>query len=98
MRIAKTVTFAKNHGFEYFTSSLLYSRYQNHHEIKRQCEDLSKGFGVQFVYYDFREGWRAGIESAISQGLYRQAYCGCIYSEQERYDKTMRVKRKVNNA
>jgi hypothetical protein len=97
MRIDETVTFAKKHDFEYFTSSLLYSRYQNHDEIKGQCEDISKGSGVQFVYYDFREGWRSGIESAISQGLYRQAYCGCIYSEQERYDKTMRTKRKKNN-
>ena len=97
MRIEETVTFAKKHHFEYFTSSLLYSRYQNHDEIKGQCEDISKGSGVQFVYYDFREGWKSGIESAISQGLYRQAYCGCIYSEQERYDKTMRTKRKNNN-
>ena len=97
MRIGQTVTFAKKHGFEYFTSSLLYSRYQNHDEIRRQCEDLSQDSGVQFFYYDFRVGWRSGVESAISQGLYRQAYCGCIYSEQERYDKTLRAKRKKNN-
>lgn len=96
MRITETVAFAQAHEFSFFSTSLLYSRYQNHFEIKEQCEYISKSSGIDFFYHDFRKGWNYGIESAISQGLYRQPYCGCIYSEQERYDKSMRFKRKNN--
>lgn len=96
MRITETIAFAQAHGFNYFSTSLLYSRYQKHFEIKNQCEDISQKSGVEFFYHDFREGWSVGIESSMSQGLYRQPYCGCIYSEQERYDKTLKSKRKNN--
>jgi predicted adenine nucleotide alpha hydrolase (AANH) superfamily ATPase len=42
---------------------------------------------IPFYYHDFREGWQQGIDMSKEMGLYRQSYCGCIYSEQERYDK-----------
>ena len=48
--------------------------------------------GVEFYYDDFREGWQDGIDEAIALDLYRQPYCGCIYSEQERYDKKLQKK------
>ena len=96
MRIRETALFAKNNGFDAFSTSLLYSKYQNHYEIRQQCLDYSKTLGINFFYHDFREGWKTGIESSISQGLYRQSYCGCIYSEQDRYDKSLRKKGKDN--
>ncbi|MGW8159847.1 MAG: epoxyqueuosine reductase QueH [Desulfoprunum sp.] len=96
IRIKETALFARNNGFDAFSTSLLYSRYQNHEEIRQQCMDISKSLGIQFVYHDFRQGWKRGIESSIAQGLYRQSYCGCIYSEQERYDKCLRKKGKDN--
>jgi predicted adenine nucleotide alpha hydrolase (AANH) superfamily ATPase len=43
--------------------------------------------GVPFFYRDFREGWKAGIEISKGLNMYRQSYCGCIYSEKERYYK-----------
>lgn len=94
LRIIKTVEFARSNFFASFTTSLLYSRYQNHIEIRQQCEALARESDIEFYYEDFRLGWQFGIDTSIAQGLYRQSYCGCIYSEQERYDKTLRSKRK----
>jgi hypothetical protein len=72
-------------GFDAFTSSLLYSRYQKHDVITEIGEHLAEKHGVKFHYDDFRSGWRQGIDSSRQLGLYRQQYCGCIYSEKERY-------------
>jgi len=41
--------------------------------------------GISFYYEDFRQGWRKGMEVSKAMGLYRQQYCGCIYSEKERF-------------
>ena len=72
-------------GFEAFTASLLYSRYQKHDEIRGLGERIGSKYGVKFYYQDFREGWQEGIRLSKERGLYRQQYCGCIYSEKERY-------------
>ncbi|MCL7488195.1 MAG: epoxyqueuosine reductase QueH [Desulfobulbaceae bacterium] len=77
-----------------FTTTLLYSRYQNHEQVREKGEELAEKFGVAFYYQDFRAGWQNGIDRSREMGLYRQPYCGCIYSEQERYDKKFRKKNK----
>lgn len=94
LRMTQTCNLAKNKGFDSFSTTLLYSKYQHHSEIKYLCQVLSKDTGLPFYYKDFREGWQSGIDSSREQGLYRQSYCGCIYSEQQRYDKFMRSERK----
>ena len=94
MRLEPTVIKAKEVGADAFTTTLLYSRYQNHALIKKQSEDLAERHGIPFYYQDFREGWQQGIDMAIEMDLYRQPYCGCIYSEQERYDKKLKKKKK----
>lgn len=90
MRLVRTVEKAAADGFDGFTTTLLYSKYQNHRLLRERCEQLAEAHGVSFLYEDFRLGWQQGIDESISMGLYRQPYCGCIYSEQERYDKRMR--------
>ena len=85
-RLKKTVAVAKERGFASCSSTLLYSKYQNHALIRTLGEELCSQDGLFFVYRDFREGWQQGVDGSISRGLYRQPYCGCIYSEQERYD------------
>jgi hypothetical protein len=90
MRLGEVARLAAEQGFEAFSTSLLYSRYQQHDEIRRQGEELAVRHGLLFYYEDFRQGWQEGIDSSIAMELYRQPYCGCIYSEQERYDKKMR--------
>jgi len=48
-------------------------------------EAVGKSVGVPFYYQDFRTGWKAGLEESKRMNIYRQQYCGCIYSEKERY-------------
>jgi len=95
MRLEKTAIQAEETGADAFTSTLLYSRYQNHAVIKTIGQKLANKYGVEFYYEDFREGWQDGIDSAIAMDLYRQPYCGCIYSEQERYDKKLQKKMRM---
>lgn len=84
-RLEATARQAAEQGYEAFTSSLLYSRFQNHGAIREAGERLARQFEVTFVYEDFRKGWNEGIAVSRTMGLYRQQYCGCIYSEQDRY-------------
>lgn len=76
---------ARAQGFDAFTSSLFYSRYQNHAVMRQLAEEAAQRHGVAFLYRDFRTGWQEGIRRSKELGLYRQQYCGCIYSEKERY-------------
>jgi len=85
LRLEATAHAAKRGKFDAFTSTLLYSKHQNHELIKAIGEAVGKKQGVQFLYRDFRNGWKEGIEESKALGLYRQGYCGCIYSEKERY-------------
>jgi predicted adenine nucleotide alpha hydrolase (AANH) superfamily ATPase len=84
-RLEATAQAAKEHNFDYFSSSLLYSKYQDHEMIKRIGMGLTEKYGVPFYYDDFRIGWKEGIKESKDMGLYRQQYCGCIFSEKERY-------------
>jgi len=90
MRLAATARQALALGAEAFSTTLLYSRFQKHDLIREKGELIASQYDIPFYYREFREGWHAGIEMAIDMDLYRQPYCGCIYSEQERYDKKMR--------
>ncbi|MFC1524517.1 epoxyqueuosine reductase QueH [Thermodesulfobacteriota bacterium] len=93
MRLRSTVIHAREIGADAFTTTLLYSKYQQHEKICEIAGKLAEEFGVPFYYRDFRPGWQKGIDLSREMGLYRQPYCGCIYSEQERYDKSLRKKK-----
>lgn len=81
---------AKELGCTHVFSSLLYSRYQPHEAIREAGERLAAIPGnPKFLYRDFRGLWQAGIDLSIEMGLYRQPYCGCVYSEAERYAKKL---------
>ena len=84
-RLKQAAEYAANNGFDAFTSSLLYSRYQNHELIRKMGEELGNHYGIEFLYDDYRSGWQEGIRISKELGLYRQQYCGCIYSEKDRY-------------
>ena len=84
-RLSTTARFARKGKFDAFTTTLLYSRFQNHDAIRSIGEAVGKAAGVRFLYQDFRDGWRAGIDASKRLGMYRQQYCGCIYSEKDRY-------------
>jgi predicted adenine nucleotide alpha hydrolase (AANH) superfamily ATPase len=86
-RLRSTALLARRGKFDYFSSTLLYSKHQNHELIRSMGEAIGKSVGVPFLYHDYREGWKEGIECSKQMGLYRQHYCGCIYSEKERFFK-----------
>lgn len=85
IRLEKAASIAKAGGFEAFTSSLLVSPFQKHELIKKGGMDAGEKYGIEFMYRDFRDGFKEGQQLAKDMDLYRQKYCGCIYSEEERY-------------
>ena len=85
MRLFETARVAKEQGFDSFTSSLFISPYQNHSLMKSVAERAAETYGVEFLYRDFREVFRAGQEYAKEHCFYMQKYCGCVFSEEERY-------------
>ncbi|MDL2285359.1 epoxyqueuosine reductase QueH [Desulfovibrio sp. OttesenSCG-928-F07] len=117
-RIERSYNVAVNNGFDAFTSSLLYSRYQQHDFIAKRAAELagavtpnsaalpvaaalpavapavvtpaSTKSPCKFYYKDFRTDWQAGIDISKEWGVYRQPYCGCILSENERYTKALK--------
>lgn len=84
MRLEKTSHIAKAGDFEFFSSTLLYSRRQKHEVIAELGRDLQGANKARFLYQDFREGWSEGIEESKRLNMYRQDYCGCLYSDLER--------------
>ena len=93
VRLKKTFEYAKQNGFDTVTTTLLYSIYQKHDFIKQLCEKFAKEYQIDFLYKDFREGFWEGHNKAKQElGLYMQKYCGCIFSEEDRY-----VKKKKDN-
>jgi predicted adenine nucleotide alpha hydrolase (AANH) superfamily ATPase len=87
LRLEETARQAKAQGFQDFSSTLLYSIYQKHDLIRELGTEAGKKYGVEFLYHDFRSGWEEGHRISMEENLYRQKYCGCIFSERDRYQK-----------
>ena len=88
VRLKKLFKYAKENGYDTVSTTLLYSIYQKHDFIKALCEQYSKEYGVEFLYRDFRVGFWEGHDKAKNElELYMQKYCGCIFSEEDRYVK-----------
>ena len=93
MRLFETARQAKELGFDSFTSSLFISPYQNHELMKEVAERAASEYGVAFLYRDFRPYFKEGQEKARELGFYMQKYCGCVFSEEERYLKASKILR-----
>lgn len=87
VRLEATAQEAKERRCDGFSTTLLQSTHQNHDLIKETGERIGREVEIPFYYEDFRPGWRKGLEVSKALGLYRQQYCGCIYSEKERFMK-----------
>ena len=72
MRVAKSIDFAQNNGFDFFTTTLLGSPYQDHGALRGICENLSRRKKVRFYYKDFRQGFRRAHKIAGEKGIYCQ--------------------------
>ena len=78
-------------GFDSFTSSLFISPYQNHELMKEVALRAADEYGIEFLYRDFRPYFKAGQEKARELQMYIQKFCGCVFSEQERYLKPKKI-------
>ncbi len=87
LRLEKTARIAHEKGFDSFTTTLLISPYQKHDLIRDLGEEMGKQYKVRFYYEDFRPGFRESHSISKGLGLYHQGYCGCVFSEWERYGK-----------
>lgn len=85
MRLRKTAQIAKKGRFDAFTTTLLVSPRQKHELIKEIGTAAGEEFGIPFYYEDFRPGYGQAVQISKDEGMYRQQYCGCIYSERDRY-------------
>jgi predicted adenine nucleotide alpha hydrolase (AANH) superfamily ATPase len=91
LRLFEAAKQAKEGGFDSFTSSLFISPYQNHELMRETAERAAAEYGVDFLYRDFRPYFRAGQDFAREHGFYMQKYCGCVFSEEERYIKRGKI-------
>jgi predicted adenine nucleotide alpha hydrolase (AANH) superfamily ATPase len=87
LRLTAAAREAKRQGCDAFTSTLLFSIYQNHDLLRAVGGEVGESEGVAFHYRDLREGWQEGGSTYRASGLYRQNYCGCLFSEKERIER-----------
>jgi predicted adenine nucleotide alpha hydrolase (AANH) superfamily ATPase len=88
IRLGKTAETAARTGMDAFSTSLLVSPYQDHNAIRRVGEEVASRYNIAFLYHDFRAFFREGQVKAKARDMYMQKYCGCVFSEEERYLKT----------
>ena len=86
VRLEQTAKYAKEHGYTHFSTTLLVSPYQNHEALIEVAKQMAEKYDVEFLYRDFRVGFREGQTKARELSLYMQKYCGCIFSEEDRYN------------
>ena len=91
MRLFDTARQAAEGGFDSFASSLFISPYQNHELMREVAERAAKEYNVEFLYRDFRPYFKEGQEKARELEMYIQKFCGCVFSEQERYLKKSKI-------
>ena len=86
LRLEKTAQVAKENNYDYFGTTLTVSPYKNSQVLNQIGEELSKKYDIKYLYSDFKknEGYKRSIELSKVYNLYRQDYCGCIYSKLER--------------
>ncbi len=91
MRFEETARYAAQNGYTHFSSTLFISPYQNHTLMLDTANEAASRYGVEFLNRDFRPYFNEGQEKARALDLYMQKYCGCIFSEEDRYIKRNRI-------
>ncbi len=86
LRLLKTAEIAKEKGFDYFTTTLSISPLKDEQLLNRIGRELSEKCGIEYLYSDFKKknGYKRSIELSKEYNLYRQNYCGCVFSQRER--------------
>jgi len=83
LRLNETAKQAKAHGFEYFTTTLSVSPHKNAENVNRIGEAAGRQAGVKYLFADFKKknGYLRSLQLSKEYDLYRQDYCGCLYSK-----------------
>ncbi|MBP1561323.1 MAG: epoxyqueuosine reductase QueH [Oscillospiraceae bacterium] len=86
LRLEETARLAAEEGYDYFTTTLSVSPYKNAQKLNAIGEELAEKYGVKHLPSDFKkkDGYKRSIELSAEYGLYRQNYCGCVFSKKER--------------
>lgn len=94
LRLGKTAELAKEKNFDYFTTTLTISPLKDAAKLNEIGERLAQGYGVRWLPSDFKKrgGYQRSIELSKEYGLYRQNYCGCVFSKREVKNETSRFK------
>jgi hypothetical protein len=92
LRIEATAAFAAENNFSSFTTTLLISPHQNHDLIVKTAQQAAEKFNTRFLYLDFRPDFKKTYEAIRQHELYKQRYCGCIFSEYIRFQHDKRYK------
>ena len=87
LRLEKAAKFAKENGFDAFTTTLIGSPHQDQVVLQSIAEEVAKNSGIAFYSADFKKGFRKARDTAKAKGIYRQNYCGCVFSEREKWEK-----------
>ena len=87
-RLDFTAKYAKEHGFDYFTTTLSVSPHKNAEVLNSVCEAMAEKYGITNLYGDFKKknGYKRSCELSAANGLYRQDYCGCVFSKAQRHN------------
>lgn len=85
LRLEKTARFAKEHGFDYFTTTLSISPHKNAAALNEVGGEIGEKIGVSYLFSDFkkRNGYLRSCALSKEYGIYRQDYCGCVFSKKE---------------
>lgn len=86
LRMNKSAKYAKENSYDYFTTTLSISPYKNAKWINEIGKKLEQEIGIKYLYSDFKKknGYKRSIELSKEYKMYRQEYCGCVYSKEER--------------
>lgn len=86
MRLKKSAEYASLHGFDFFTTTLSISPLKNAQKLNEIGAKLAEQFHVQYLYSDFKkkDGYKKSTEISKEYQMYRQYYCGCVFSKRDR--------------
>lgn len=95
LRLEETAKVAKENNFDYFTTTLSISPYKNSLKLNEIGKELENKYGVKYLFSDFKKknGYKRSIQLSKQYNLYRQDYCGCVYSKLE----TQRLRKEKSN-
>ena len=85
MRLEKTARYGKDHGYPLFTTTLSVSPHKNAEKINEIGSEIASKYGMDFLTADFKKGggYDRSVRMSKAEGMYRQSYCGCIFSQRE---------------